>query len=185
VQYGVAAIVGGAVTYGAAREMGPLLCAIVVAGRATAAIAAELGSMVVTEQIEALEALGLSPVRMLVVPRLVAMLIMLPVLTILADVISILGGAWLAQQVAHISYDTFLLSVRQSVDISDLLRGLIKSFFFAAIIVLIGSYQGLGTRGGAAGVGKSTTGAVVISIILIFITNFLLSYVLFGRGLGG
>jgi phospholipid/cholesterol/gamma-HCH transport system permease protein len=185
VQYGLGTMVGGAVAFGSFRELGPMLSAVVVAGRAGAAIAAELGSMVITEQIEALEALGLSPIRMLVVPRLVAMLFMLPVLTILADIVSILGGAWLTNQVAHIDYDTFLLSVRQTVDISDLLRGLLKSLVFAVIIVLIGSYQGLRTRQGAAGVGVSTTGSVVISIILIFITNFLLSYVLFGQTFGG
>lgn len=185
VQYGFGNMVGGAVAFGSFRELGPMLSAVVVAGRAGAAIAAELGSMVITEQIEALEALGLSPIRMLVVPRLVAMLFMLPVLTVLADIVSILGGAWLANQVAHINYAEFLLSVRQAVDITDVLRGLLKSLVFAVIIVLIGSYQGLRTRQGAAGVGISTTGSVVISIILIFITNFLLSYVLFGQSFGG
>lgn len=185
VQYGFGNMVGGAVAFGSFRELGPMLSAVVVAGRAGAAIAAELGSMVITEQIEALEALGLSPIRMLVVPRLVAMLFMLPVLTVLADIVSILGGAWLANQVAHINYEEFLLSVRQSVDITDVVRGLLKSLVFAVIIVLIGSYQGLRTRQGAAGVGISTTGSVVISIILIFITNFLLSYVLFGQSFGG
>ena len=185
VQYGVGSLVGGAVAFGSFRELGPMLSAVVVAGRAGAAIAAELGSMVETEQIEALEALGLSPVRMLVVPRLVAMVIMLPVLTIFADIVSILGGAWLAHQVAHISYDVFSQSVRQAVGIADVLKGLLKSLVFAAIIVLIGAYQGLSTRGGAAGVGQATTGAVVISIILIFISNFLLSYILFGQNFGG
>ena len=185
VQYGFDQIVGAAVAFGSFRELGPMLSAVVVAGRAGAAIAAELGSMVITEQIEALEALGLSPIRMLVVPRLVAMLLMLPILTIMADVVSIGGGAWLANQIAHIDYETFFTSVRQNVGIDDMLKGLVKSFFFAAIIVLIGSYQGLRTRGGAAGVGISTTGSVVISIILIFIANFLLSYVLFGQTFGG
>ena len=185
VQYGFGGLVGAAVAFGSFRELGPMLSAVVVAGRAGAAIAAELGSMVITEQIEALEALGMSPIRMLVVPRLVAMLIMLPLLTIMADIVSIVGGAWLANQVAHIDYETFLTSVRQSVDITDMLRGLIKSLFFAVIIVLIGSYQGLRTRLGAAGVGISTTGAVVISIIMIFISNFLLSYILFGGSIGG
>jgi phospholipid/cholesterol/gamma-HCH transport system permease protein len=178
VQYGFASLVGGAVAFGSFRELGPMLSAV------GAAIAAELGSMVITEQIEALEALGLSPIRMLVVPRLVAMLVMLPILTILADIVSILGGAWLANQVAHIDYETFFTSVRENVGFDDMLRGLIKSFAFAIIIVLIGAYQGLRTRQGAAGVGISTTGAVVISIILIFITNFLLSYILFGQTFG-
>jgi len=179
VQYGIGNLVGGVVAFTTARELGPMLTAVVVAGRAGAAIAAEFGSMVVTEQIEALQSLGLSPVRMLVVPRLVALIVMLPVLTVFADIISVLGGMLVAQIYAHISYDSFLASVRTTVPFSDLVRGLSKSLVFAVIIVAIGSYQGLGTRGGAAGVGKATTGAVVTSIILIFIFNFALSYILF------
>jgi phospholipid/cholesterol/gamma-HCH transport system permease protein len=182
VSYGVSNLVGGAVTYGAARELGPLLTAIVVAGRVGAAIAAELGSMVVTEQVEALQSLGLSPTRMLVVPRLVALLVMLPLLIVLADVVSISGGAWMAQAYAHISYTSFIESARETVSFDDFIKGISKGFVFATIIALIGSYQGLGTRGGAAGVGRSTTDAVVNAIILIFIANFALSYVLFGGG---
>lgn len=179
VQYGVGNLVGGAVAFTSARELGPMLSAVVVAGRAGAAIAAEFGSMVVTEQVEALQALGLSPVRMLVVPRLLALIVMLPLLTIFADIISILGGMWIAQASAHISYESFITSARTTLPFEDVLRGLIKSVVFAVIIVAIGSYQGLNTRGGAAGVGKATTGAVVTSIILIFIFNFALSYILF------
>jgi phospholipid/cholesterol/gamma-HCH transport system permease protein len=181
VQYGVGNLVGGAVAFSSARELGPMLSAVVVAGRTGAAIAAELGSMVVTEQIEALEALGLSPTRMLVVPRLVALVIMLPLLTIFADIVSIVGGMWVANLYAHISYESFITSARAVLPFGDVLKGLLKSVVFAVIIAIIGAYQGLTTRGGAAGVGKSTTGAVVTSIILIFIFNFLLSYVLFGN----
>jgi len=181
VQYGVGNLVGGAVAFSSARELGPMLSAVVVAGRTGAAIAAELGSMVVTEQIEALEALGLSPVRMLVVPRLVALVIMLPLLTIFADIVSVVGGMWVAHLYAHISYESFIASARSVLPFGDVLKGLLKSVVFGVIIAIIGAYQGLTTRGGAAGVGKSTTGAVVTSIILIFIFNFLLSYVLFGN----
>lgn len=180
VQYGIGSLVGGAVTYGAVRELGPMLTGVVVAGRAGAAIAAELGSMVVTEQIEALTSMGFEPTRFLVVPRLLALLIMLPLLTIFADVISILGGMWIAQSYAHISTDTFIASARQAIGFEDVVKGLFKAVVFGVIIALVGAYQGLSTRGGAAGVGKSTTGAVVISIILIFIANFLLSLFLFG-----
>jgi phospholipid/cholesterol/gamma-HCH transport system permease protein len=179
VQYGIGNLVGGVVAFTTARELGPMLTAVVVAGRAGAAIAAEFGSMVVTEQIEALQSLGLSPIRMLVVPRLVALVVMLPLLTVFADIISVLGGMFVAQIYAHISYDSFMASVRSTLPFGDLLRGLFKSLVFAVIIVAIGSYQGLNTRGGAAGVGKATTGAVVTSIILIFIFNFALSYILF------
>jgi phospholipid/cholesterol/gamma-HCH transport system permease protein len=179
VSYGVSDLVGGAVAYTTARELGPMLTAVVVAGRAGAAMAAEIGSMVVTEQIEALKALGLSPTRMLVVPRLLALMAMLPILTILSDIIAIAGGAFLARAQAHIPYEVFLQSVREFATFEDFMKGMIKALVFAVTIVLISCYQGLGTRGGAAGVGKATTGAVVNSIILIFAFNFLLSIVLY------
>lgn len=180
VAYGFSNLVGGAVAYGSVRELGPMLTAVVVAGRVGAAIAAELGSMVVTEQIEALRSMGLEPSRFLVVPRLVALLLMLPLLTIFADVVSILGGMWIAHTYAHIAYDQFLTSVRQSIGIDDVIKGLLKAFVFATIIAMVGAYQGLTTRGGAAGVGKSTTFSVVLAIILIFGSNFVLSFLLFG-----
>jgi phospholipid/cholesterol/gamma-HCH transport system permease protein len=180
VAYGFGGFVGGAVAYASVRELGPMLGAVVVAGRVGSAIAAELGSMVVTEQIEALRSMGLQPVRFLVVPRLLALLLMLPLLTIFADVVSVVGGMWIAQTYAHISYDSFIASVRQSIDMSDVIKGVLKSFVFATIIALIGAYQGLSTRGGAAGVGQAVTSSVVISIILIFISNFVLSFLLFG-----
>jgi phospholipid/cholesterol/gamma-HCH transport system permease protein len=181
VAYGFANVVGGAVAYASVRELGPMLTAVVVAGRVGAAIAAELGSMVVTEQIEALLSLGLSPTRMLVVPRLVALVIMLPLLTVMAVIVSILGGMWVANVYAHISFESFITSARQALPFGDVLRGLLKSVVFAVIVAIIGAYQGLQTRGGAAGVGKSTTGSVVTSIILIFVFNFGLSYLLFGH----
>ena len=180
VAYGFANLVGGAVAYASVRELGPMLTAVVVAGRVGAAIAAELGSMVVTEQIEALRSMGLEPPRFLVVPRLVALLVMLPLLTIFADVVSIAGGAWIAQTYAHVSYDAFFASVRQSIEVRDVLKGLLKAVVFAAIIAMVGAYQGLSTRGGAAGVGRSTTFAVVLAIILIFAANFVMSLLLFG-----
>jgi phospholipid/cholesterol/gamma-HCH transport system permease protein len=179
VQYGFGNLVGGAVAWTMARELGPMLSAVVVAGRSGAAIAAELGSMVVTEQIEALEALGLSPVRMLVVPRLIALMIMLPLLTVLADIVGIIGGMWIASVFAHISNESYVNSVRSILPFGDVLKGLFKAVVFAVIVAVIGSYSGLQTRGGAAGVGRATTGAVVTAIILIFVFNFCLSYVLF------
>jgi phospholipid/cholesterol/gamma-HCH transport system permease protein len=158
VQYGVGNLVGGAVAFTMARE---------------------LGSMVVTEQIEALQSLGLSPVRMLVVPRLIALMVMLPLLTVIADIVGIVGGMYIAGVFAHVSNESFINSARASLPFIDVLKGLLKSLVFAVIIAVIGSYSGLQTRGGAAGVGKSTTGAVVTAIILIFVFNFALSYILF------
>lgn len=180
VHYGVGSLVGGAVAFTTVRELGPMLSAVVVAGRTGAAIAAELGSMVVTEQIEALYALGLSPVRVLVVPRLLALIITLPILTLLADIVAMAGAQWVANSVAHIGASSFMDSARQSVTMTDLFKGLLKSLVFAVIVAIVGAYQGLATRGGAAGVGKATTGAVVIAIILIFGFNFMLSYMLYG-----
>jgi phospholipid/cholesterol/gamma-HCH transport system permease protein len=163
--YGVSSLVGGAVAYVSSRELGPMLTAVVVAGRAGAAIAAELGSMVVTEQIEALEALGLSPVQMLVVPRLIALVLM-----------------YLAHNTANISYGEFIQSVRQFSAFEDYVKGMVKAVFFGILIAVICCYQGLRVRGGAAGVGQATTGAVVTSIILVFAMNFVLSLILFGSG---
>ncbi len=182
VQYGFGSFVGGIVSYTNVRELGPMLTAVVVAGRVCAAIAAEIGSMVVTEQVEALQSLGLAPVRFLVVPRLLALMIMLPLLTVFADVIGVMGGQWIAHAQAHISYDDFMSSARQTIGFEDVVKGLFKSVVFGIIIALVGSYQGLTTSGGAAGVGKSTTSAVVICIILIFIINFVMSYFLYGGG---
>jgi phospholipid/cholesterol/gamma-HCH transport system permease protein len=182
VQFGIGSLVGGAVAIAAVRELGPMLTAVVVAGRAGSAIAAELGSMVVTEQIEALTSMGLEIPRFLVLPRVLAMVVMLPLLTIFADVISIVGGMWIAQIYAHISPDTFISSARQAIGFEDVVKGLVKSVVFALIIALVGAYQGLSTRGGAAGVGSATTGSVVISIILIFVSNFILSFLLFSGG---
>ena len=179
VQYGFGSFVGGIVSYTVVRELGPMLSAVVVAGRVCAAIAAELGSMEVTEQIEALKSLGLTPVRFLVVPRLLALMIMLPLLAIFADVIVVWGGQWIAHAQAHISYTDFMSSARQTVGFEDVVKGLFKSLIFAIVIVMIGAYHGLTTKGGAAGVGKAATSAVVTCIILIFILNFVMSYLLY------
>lgn len=182
VQYGFGSFVGGIVSYTNVRELGPMLTAVVVAGRVCAAIAAEIGSMVVTEQVEALQSLGLAPVRFLVVPRVLSLMIMLPLLTVFADVIGVLGGEWIANAQAHIAYNDFMSSARQTIGFEDVVKGLFKSVVFGIIIALIGSYQGLTTTGGAAGVGKSTTSAVVTCIILVFFVNFVMSYFLYGGG---
>ncbi len=182
VNYGFASFVGGIVSYTDVRELGPMLTAVVVAGRVCAAIAAEIGSMVVTEQVEALQSLGLAPVRFLVVPRLLSLMIMLPLLTVFADVVGVYGGEWIAHAQAHISYSDFMSSARQTIGFEDVVKGLFKAVIFGIIIALVGSYQGLTTKGGAAGVGKSTTSAVVTCIILIFFVNFVMSYFLYGGG---
>lgn len=179
VQYGFGSFIGGIVSFTNVRELGPMLSAVVVAGRVCAAIAAELGSMQVTEQIEALKSLGLAPVRFLVVPRVLALMIMLPLLTVFADVVGVLGGEWIAHVQAHIGYEDFMSSARQTVGFEDVVKGLFKSLVFGICIAMIGAYQGLTTKGGAAGVGRAATSAVVICIITIFILNFVMSYFLY------
>ncbi len=178
-QYGLVNIIGGSVAYGVVRELGPLLTAIVVAGRAGAAITAQLASMVVTEQIEAYQSMGTSPTRVLVVPRLLACIIGLPMLTVFADMISVWGGYYMAWLRIHLAPSTYWISVQQFIDFTDFEKGLLKAAVFGIIISIIACYEGLRTEGGAEGVGRVTTQAVVTSIILIFAFNFALSFVLF------
>lgn len=179
VKYGVGSMVGGGVALSMSREFAPMLTAIVVAGRAGSAIAAELGSMKVTEQIDALKAMAISPVKYLVVPRFLACLVMIPILTLFANLFGTVGGAFIAKYMANIQFKVFFDSIKSMLDMADLWGGLYKAMVFAVEIALIGCFQGLTTSGGAAGVGKATTGSVVYSIILIFITNYFMSAWLF------
>lgn len=179
VKYGVGRFVGGGVALSMIREFGPMLTAIVVAGRAGSAITAEIGSMKVTEQVDALHAMGVSPVRYLVVPRLIACIVMVPILTLFADISGTLGGALIANLHAGISSQIYFDSIRSMVVMSDLWSGLTKAVVFAAEIAMIACFQGLTTTKGAAGVGTATTGSVVYSIIIIFMSNYFLSAWLF------
>ncbi len=179
VGWGVGGYTGAVVGLSIAREIGPVLTAVVVAARAGSAIAAELGSMKVTEQIDALRALAVSPVQYLVVPRLLAAMVMLPVLAILADIVGVTAG-YLVAVVNGVAGGGYVASLKTQVLPYDVVMGLVKTVFFAVVIVVVGAQQGLQTRGGATGVGRSTTNAVVISIVIIYILNFLLAYVMFG-----
>ncbi len=176
---GLGSYTGAIIGVSIVREIGPVLTAVVVAARAGSAIAAEIGSMKVTEQIDALRALAVSPVQYLVVPRLLAAILMLPVLTILADVVGTAGGYFVAV-INGVAGGGFLSSLKAQVVPHDVVMGLVKTVFFAVVIVIVGAQQGLLTTGGATGVGRSTTNAVVISIVIIYILNFLLAYVMFG-----
>jgi len=160
-------------------ELGPVLTALVVGGRVSAAIAAELGTMVVTEQVDAMETLGISPVRYLVVPRVLAAVLMLPVLTVFADIVAILGGYLVAVLTLGVSTHTFTSGLRLYFKLQDVWSGLIKAFFFGGIIALMGCFYGLRSSGGAEGVGDSTTRAVAASCLLILIVDYLLAYFLF------
>jgi len=179
VTYGVSNIVGGGVALAMTRELGPMLTAIVVAGRAGSAITAEIGSMKVTEQIDALVCMAVSPIKYLVCPRVVACLLMLPLLTLFSDVSGLVGGSFVAEVSAGIPQEVFFDSVRRMTQMEDVYKGLFKSVIFGVQIALVSSQQGLHAGRGAAGVGQATTGAVVISMIIVFITNYFMTAWLF------
>jgi phospholipid/cholesterol/gamma-HCH transport system permease protein len=181
VSNGLTQYVGGSVAYGTFRELGPMLTGIVFAGRAGAAVTASLGSMTVTEQIEAFLSMGVSPVKVLVVPRLLACIVMVPLLTVFADLVGVAGGYVIAHAQAHIPQYTYFHSVQQMTDYTDFLKGLLKAAVFGGIVAIVACFEGLRAEGGADGVGRVTTLAVVTSIILIFAFNFSLSYVLFQK----
>lgn len=157
------------------RELGPVLTALMVTGRVGSAIAAELGSMTVSQQIDAMRALGTDPVRKLVAPRILALLVTLPLLTVLADVVGIAGGAFAATSLYGLSIDQFLVSVRDGITTDDIIGGVIKPTCFALIIGSIACYKGLTTDGGTVGVGLSTTRAVVLASIVVIIADFFLA----------
>lgn len=160
-------------------ELGPVLTALVVGGRVGASIAAELGTMRVTEQIDALEVMAINPVRYLVVPRVVAAIVMLPVVTVFANAIAIFGGFIVAVTTIGVSTHTYVIGLKQFFYMKDLYSGLLKAFFFGGIIGTMGCYYGFATEGGAEGVGLATTRAVVSSCVLVLISDYVLANVLF------
>lgn len=171
-QYGAQGQVGVAVAITLVRELGPVLTSVLVAGRNASGIASELGSMKVSEQIDAMRALGTDPIQKLVIPRMLATVVMLPLLVIIADFIGIFGGYLIAETIMNITASQYWNSAYRALEWNDLAQGLIKPFVFAFIISLVGCYFGLRTSGGTQGVGKATTQAVVISSVWIFITTF-------------
>lgn len=176
--YGGQSQTGTLVAYALIRELGPVLSALMVAGRIGSAISAELGSMLVSQQIDAMRAFGTDPVRKLVLPRIIALILMLPLLTVAADVFGIIGGGVVASNLYGLDYNVFITSVRNGITIEDIIGGIIKPLFFGLIIGSIACYKGLSTTGGTAGVGRSTTNAVVLSSIVVIIVDFFLSRLL-------
>jgi phospholipid/cholesterol/gamma-HCH transport system permease protein len=160
-------------------ELGPVLTALIVGGRVGASIAAELGTMRVTEQIDALEAMAINPVRYLVVPRVVAAIIMVPALVVLADAIAIFGGWLVAITSLGVSSHTYVVGLKQFFQMKDIWSGMVKSTCFGAIIGWMGCYYGFRTEGGAEGVGQATTRAVVAICVLVLISDYVLATVLF------
>jgi len=157
------------------REMGPVLTALMIGGRVGAGITAELGSMQVTEQIDAMRSLGINPVQKLVLPRLAALMIMLPLLTVLADFVGVMGGLFISVMELDISADFYLNSIIQFIKFQDLFSGLGKTFFFAFFIGIIACYNGLQVTGGADGVGQATTQTVVTTSITTLVSDFFLT----------
>jgi phospholipid/cholesterol/gamma-HCH transport system permease protein len=173
--YGAQDQTGRLVATALVRELGPVLSGLMVAGRVASAIAAELGSMVVSQQIDAMRALGTDPVRKLVAPRLVALLITLPLLTLIADSVGIGGGWVVSTQFFGINSSSFMAAVWDGLSTDDIFGGFVKSTAFALIIGTVACRQGLSTEGGTVGVGRSTTTAVVSSSILVIVADYFLT----------
>jgi len=178
-RFGAEGLVGSVVALSMTRELGPVLTAFIVAGRAGAAMAAELGTMRVTEQIDALETLATNPIKYLIVPRFFSGLIMLPCLTVIADIVGIIGGYLVTVVLLGANATTYMRMTWDYLEIQDIYNGLIKAFFFGASLSLISCYKGFYTEGGAEGVGKATTGAVVLSFMAILVSDYFLSAWLF------
>ena len=171
--------IGSVILRSVVIELGPVLTALIVGGRVGSSIAAELGTMKVTEQIDALRAMAINPVRYLVVPRVVAAVIMMPVLTIFADAIAIFGGFVVSITSIGVSAHTYVMSLKDFFYMKDLVSGLLKAVMFGGIIGTMGCFHGFATEGGAEGVGMATTNAVVSACVLILISDYVLANVLF------
>jgi phospholipid/cholesterol/gamma-HCH transport system permease protein len=177
-RFGAASLVGQLVSIGIVRELGPVLTALVVAGRNASGIASELGSMVVTEQIDAMRALGTDPMKKLVVPRLISTTVMIFFLTILGDSLGLVGGSFVASGLQGIGLHQYWNSAVQALVYSDIVIGLTKPLVFGFIVATVGSFYGLSTKGGTQGVGLATTQAVVVSMVLIIGVDVVVTQVL-------
>jgi len=172
---GIKYYIGTVVSKSLVRELGPVLTALIVGGRIGAGMTAEIGTMKVTEQIDALRSMAADPVKKLVVPKLMATLVMLPALTILGDALGILGGLIVAVLQLDLPASLYWNDVLSSLKIGDVVSGIGKSFFFGYFITMVGCYNGLTTEGGADGVGRATTNTVVLAAILVLISDFFLT----------
>jgi len=180
-RFGAESVVPNIVVLGITRELGPVIAGLMVAGRVAAAIAAEIGTMRVTEQIDALTTLSTNPVRYLVVPRLVAAVVTMPILVLIADAIGVFGGYVIATRSLGFNGAIYIKNTLDFVTNGDVRSGVIKVAVFGFIIALMGCYNGFHSRGGAQGVGAATTNAVVTSSILILAANYFLTSILFSR----
>jgi len=171
-RWGIEAEIGTIVTASMSREMGPLWTGIVLAARVGSGMAAEIGTMTVSEEVDALEVMSIDPARFLVMPRLVALALIAPVLTIYSDFVGVLGGALVGYYQIGVSYDLYFQKGMEALQLIDIYTGLIKSVIFAVIIVAVGCGQGMRATRGAEGVGNATRNSVVVSLILIIVFNY-------------
>jgi phospholipid/cholesterol/gamma-HCH transport system permease protein len=177
-RFGAKPYVGSIVGLAIVRELGPVLAALMVGGRVGAGITAEIGSMAVTEQVDAIRAMGADPVQKLVLPRVIAATLALPLLTVLANVLGVLGGLVIADVQYSISPHFYLQTIFHTVTVEDFLSGVSKTFVFGWIVAMVGCFAGLRTSGGTVGVGRATTAAVVSSSIAILVSDFFLTKLL-------
>ena len=173
--YGAMNTVGGMIGVTFTRELGPIWAAVIVLARVGSAMAAEIGTMTVNEEVEALRVMGVNPVRYLVMPRLLALTLVMPILTAIADLVGLAGGALVAHLTFGVPYSTFIESAIDFVHRNDFIGGLLKSLFFGAIIGAIACSQGLRTQGGAEGVGRSTTATVRLCVIFVLLADLVLT----------
>jgi len=178
-KFGAEGLVGVIVTLSMTRELGPVLTSLMVTGRAGSAMAAEIGTMRVTEQIDALSVMALNPIKYLVVPRVVASFLMLPILTVISDFLGIIGGYIVGVKMLGINEGAFMNRIEKGVDLADIYNGLVKAAVFGIILSVISCYKGYNTRGGAEGVGRATTEAVVLSSVTILISDYVLTSLMF------
>jgi phospholipid/cholesterol/gamma-HCH transport system permease protein len=177
-RFGETAITGDAVALALVRELGPTITAIVVAGRNASGMASELGSMVVTEQVDAMRALGTDPIRKLMTPRVLATIFVLPLLVAIADFVGLIGGFVVAHFTLRLGAVQFWTRAIDALVPGDLVQGLLKPLIFAFVIATIGCYQGLRVTGGTQGVGRATTSAVVLSSVLVIVLDAFLSRIM-------
>jgi phospholipid/cholesterol/gamma-HCH transport system permease protein len=174
-QYGATGQIGQIVAITLVRELGPVLSSLLVAGRNASGIASELGSMKVTEQIDAMRALGTDPSKKLITPRVIATAVTLPALTVIADFVGLIGGFIIAYFLLNITASQYWNTAYRALEWNDLVQGLLKPFLFALVISLVGCFYGIRTTGGTQGVGRATTQAVVVASVWIFVLNLFIT----------
>ncbi len=172
-------MVGATVALGMTRELGPVLTSLMVTARAGSAMAAEIGTMKVTEQVDALYVMAANPIQYLIVPRVIAGVIMVPFLTVISDFVGIVGGYFVGVGLLNINAGIFMKNITKMVELSDIFNGLVKAACFGLILSLVGCYKGFHTTGGAEGVGRATTEAVVLASITILISDYFLTALMF------